>query len=306
MPRTENAGRDLDGSAAGWARSAVPVARSGRGRRLLVRRLAGPGAGHLDAHLHHRARAAARGPERQRRDPRRGVAGWHRASVTAERSARAGLRRGRPGPAAADRDARRGRRQRRAHRDRGPAGAWRGHKVDLRRAGAGRGSRRPAHGERRRASSTTSAGKCAPRTTNGGVRGRVADVSLIDARTTNGGVELEVSGPVASDGRVLAGERQRRGPAGAAADTQADVTARCTNGRVSVSDLAFARRRRADAAPARAARLNGGGARIDLETTNGGVPSAGPDSDAGRSHTVAALSPPRQVSVSGRAHARCL
>ena len=52
--------------------------------------------------------------------------------------------------------------------------------------------------------------------------------------------------------------------------TQADVSARCTNGRVSVTDLALdvegeQTRRRV------AGRLNGGGARIDLQTTNGGV-----------------------------------
>ena len=38
--------------------------------------------------------------------------------------------------------------------------------------------------------------------TNGGVRGRLADVSLLDARTTNGGVELELTGDLAPAGRV--------------------------------------------------------------------------------------------------------
>ncbi len=57
-------------------------------------------------------------------------------------------------------------------------------------------------------------------------------------------------------------------------DTQAQVRARCTNGRVSVDGLPFSvegerTRRRVDGT------LNGGGGRIELQTTNGGV-SLGP------------------------------
>jgi DUF4097 and DUF4098 domain-containing protein YvlB len=53
-------------------------------------------------------------------------------------------------------------------------------------------------------------------------------------------------------------------------DTKADVSARCTNGRVNVSDLSFD----ADGEPSRRhveGRLNGGGGRIELSTVNGGV-----------------------------------
>jgi hypothetical protein len=106
--------------------------------------------------------------------------------------------------------------------------------------------------------------------TNGGVSGRLSDVSLLDARTTNGGVELELGGALAKDGRVsltsVNGGVRLAVPGG----TQADVNARCTNGRVTVSDLTLdiegeQTRRRV------AGRLNGGGARIDLQTVNGGV-----------------------------------
>ena len=107
-------------------------------------------------------------------------------------------------------------------------------------------------------------------TTNGGVRGRVAASSLVEARTTNGGVELELTGALAADGRVLLtsvnGGVQLKVPE----DTKAQVRARCTNGRVSVDDLPFTaegeqNRRRLDGT------LNGGGGRIELQTTNGGV-----------------------------------
>jgi hypothetical protein len=105
--------------------------------------------------------------------------------------------------------------------------------------------------------------------TNGGVQGRIAAASLIEARTTNGGVDVDVTGPLAADGRLqltsVNGGVRLKLPA----DTRADLTARCTNGRVSV-DLPLSAegeqtRRRVQGT------LNGGGARIDLQTTNGGV-----------------------------------
>jgi len=106
--------------------------------------------------------------------------------------------------------------------------------------------------------------------TNGGVRGRVADVTLLDARTTNGGVEVEVAGVLAADGRVSLASVNGGVRLAVPDGTRADITARCTNGRVSVSDLDVVidgevNRRRLSG------RLNGGGARIDLQTTNGGV-----------------------------------
>lgn len=107
-------------------------------------------------------------------------------------------------------------------------------------------------------------------TTNGGVKGRVAGVSLLDARTTNGGVDLQVTGPVTADGKVTLSSVNGGVRLAVPGDTRADVHARCVNGRVSVSDLPLhsggeSSRRRLDGA------INGGGARIDLQTTNGGV-----------------------------------
>ncbi|MGD9904471.1 MAG: DUF4097 domain-containing protein [Vicinamibacterales bacterium] len=106
--------------------------------------------------------------------------------------------------------------------------------------------------------------------TNGGVHGRVADVTLLDARTTNGGVDVEVAGAIAADGRVSLASVNGGVRLAVPDGTRADITARCTNGRVSVSDLDVV----ADGDVTRrrlSGRLNGGGARIDLQTTNGGV-----------------------------------
>lgn len=108
-------------------------------------------------------------------------------------------------------------------------------------------------------------------TTNGGVSGRVGQTSLLEARTTNGGVELEVTGAVAADARVELASVNGGVRLTIPSDTRADVAARCVNGRVRIDEaLSFdaegeTSRRRV------AGRLNGGGARIELQTTNGGV-----------------------------------
>lgn len=107
--------------------------------------------------------------------------------------------------------------------------------------------------------------------TNGGVRGRVREASVLEARTTNGGVELEVADTVAADARVELASVNGGVRLSIPGDTRADVSARCVNGRVRVDEaLAIdaegkASRRHVEG------RLNGGGARIDLRTTNGGV-----------------------------------
>lgn len=107
-------------------------------------------------------------------------------------------------------------------------------------------------------------------TTNGGVKGRVASVALLDARTTNGGVDLQVTGVVAPDAKVSLASVNGGVRLAVPQDTRADVHARCTNGRIDVSELPLSHdgesgRRRLDGA------LNGGGAQIDLQTVNGGV-----------------------------------
>lgn len=106
--------------------------------------------------------------------------------------------------------------------------------------------------------------------TNGGVKGTLSGASLIDARTTNGGVELAVTGPLSEDGEVRLSSVNGGVRLSVPAATRAAVSARCVNGRVTVNDLELS----ADGEQTRrrvAGTLNGGGARIDLQTTNGGV-----------------------------------
>ena len=110
------------------------------------------------------------------------------------------------------------------------------------------------------------AGPVEASTTNGGVSGQGLS-GRVRASTTNGGVDIEVAS-VHADGIELSttnGGVSLKLPASA----KADVSASCTNGGISASGLSLettqSSRRRLEG------RLNGGGPRVRLETTNGGI-----------------------------------
>lgn len=106
------------------------------------------------------------------------------------------------------------------------------------------------------------------RATNGGIKGNGIVSSNVDASVTNGGVEIElVNAPTSGSIELesVNGGVALRLPS----DSKVDVTARCVNGGITV-DLPLEivgeqTRRKVEG------RLNGGGARVNLETVNGGV-----------------------------------
>jgi DUF4097 and DUF4098 domain-containing protein YvlB len=108
-------------------------------------------------------------------------------------------------------------------------------------------------------------------TTNGGIVARRLAGGL-DASTTNGGVEAELEA-LAAEGVQMEctnGGLRLRLPR----DARADVSARITNGGINVDGLEVETvgeqsRRRLEG------RLNGGGARVRLEGTNGGIRISG-------------------------------
>jgi hypothetical protein len=105
---------------------------------------------------------------------------------------------------------------------------------------------------------------------NGAVSGRQL-AGAVEANTTNGSVRLEVDGVAAGGIRAEAvnGTVELTLPSGA----KADVQATCVNGRVGVEGLKIdgpeTTRRRVEG------RLNGGGPKVVLETTNGRVQLTG-------------------------------
>lgn len=110
-------------------------------------------------------------------------------------------------------------------------------------------------------------GRVVAEATNGGVRAREIG-GPIEASTTNGGVDVELT-RVAPEGAKLEctnGGIELRLPK----DAQASISARVTNGGIDTGGLAIqavgeSSRRRLNG------NLNGGGPRISLEGTNGGI-----------------------------------
>ena len=107
------------------------------------------------------------------------------------------------------------------------------------------------------------------RTTNGGISGAGLEATSLDASVTNGGVDVEMARTISSGTFAL--EAVNGGVSiTLPSDSKADISGRCVNGGISVVDLPVdvqgeQSRRRLDA------KLNGGGAKISLETVNGGV-----------------------------------
>jgi DUF4097 and DUF4098 domain-containing protein YvlB len=107
------------------------------------------------------------------------------------------------------------------------------------------------------------------RSTNGGITGVALAATSLDAAVTNGGVEIEMAKAIADgtfDLEAVNGGVSIMLPP----DSKADVSGRCVNGGITVMDLPIAiegeqSKRRLDG------KLNGGGARVSLETVNGGV-----------------------------------
>lgn len=114
-------------------------------------------------------------------------------------------------------------------------------------------------------------GEIHARTVNGGVSARgLAAVKVLDASTVNGGVDIEITEPIGDgttvDLECVNGGVQLQVPG----ESRATVLARVTNGGISTGDFSLEptgeqTRRRVEGT------INGGGAAVTLETTNGGV-----------------------------------
>ena len=112
------------------------------------------------------------------------------------------------------------------------------------------------------------------KTTNGGVKGVNITASVIEASAVNGGVEFELSAPLDSTASIEMETVNGGVELSLPAESKATIAARCVNGGVNVDNLEIARdeeqsdfdkRRRLNGT------LNGGGAKVNLSTTNGGV-----------------------------------
>jgi hypothetical protein len=118
-------------------------------------------------------------------------------------------------------------------------------------------------------------GEIYAKTTNGGIKGTRLIVDKIEASVVNGGVEIELGSPLDATDSVELTSVNGGVTLALPAESKATITARAVNGGVRVSDELnadreeepheFERRRRFNGT------LNGGGAKVNASTTNGGV-----------------------------------
>lgn len=112
------------------------------------------------------------------------------------------------------------------------------------------------------------------KTTNGGVKGVNITPSLIEASAVNGGIEFELGSPLDATDSVEIETVNGGVELSMPSESKATIAARCVNGGVHVEGLEiardeqgndFERRRRLNGT------MNGGGAKVTMNTTNGGV-----------------------------------
>lgn len=114
------------------------------------------------------------------------------------------------------------------------------------------------------------------KTTNGGVRGEGIVSSKIEASAVNGGIDFDLGAPL-TDADSIEFETVNGGVRlGLPQESKATIAARCVNGGVRVEELDIDRDEASNSNDVERRRrlngtMNGGGARVNMSTTNGGV-----------------------------------
>jgi hypothetical protein len=118
-------------------------------------------------------------------------------------------------------------------------------------------------------------GEIHAKTTNGGIRGTNLVIDTLEASVVNGGVEIELGSPLDATDAVELTTVNGGVTFALPSESKAAITARAVNGGVRASD--DLKIEREDESTEREARrrltgtMNGGGARVNVSTTNGGV-----------------------------------
>lgn len=118
-------------------------------------------------------------------------------------------------------------------------------------------------------------GEIHAKTTNGGVKGQNLIPETIEASSVNGGVDIELGAPLDSTDSVEISTVNGGVSIGMPSESKATITARAVNGGVRVNDLDIKRddedSRESERRRRLSGTLNGGGAKVSISTTNGGV-----------------------------------
>jgi hypothetical protein len=117
-------------------------------------------------------------------------------------------------------------------------------------------------------------GEIHARTTNGGVKGVGLVIDRIEATAVNGGIEIDLASPLDATDAVELETVNGGVDLGLPSESKATIAARAVNGGVRVVDLDVQKEQQENEFSARRrlnGTLNGGGARVNVSTTNGGV-----------------------------------
>jgi len=117
-------------------------------------------------------------------------------------------------------------------------------------------------------------GEVHAKTTNGGVRGKDVGTQVLDASSVNGGINIEFARPLEATASVEIETVNGGVELGLMADSKATISARAVNGGVSVTDLAVEKQAQSSSFESKRrleGTMNGGGAKVNVSTVNGGV-----------------------------------
>ena len=149
-----------------------------------------------------------------------------------------------------------------------------GHRDRVDHQGAEGHHRRSPHHQRRRAPQRTVTDEIHAKTTNGGVKGENIVPSLIEASAVNGGIEFELGSPLDCTDSIEMETVNGGVELALPSESKATIAARCVNGGVRVENLEIAKEEQHNDFDRRRplnGTMNGGGAKVDMSTTNGGV-----------------------------------
>ena len=117
-------------------------------------------------------------------------------------------------------------------------------------------------------------GEIHAKTTNGGVKGMGLVIETIEASAVNGGIEIELGAPLDATDSVELQTVNGGVSFGLPSESKATIAARAVNGGVRTNNLDIVKDEQgSEMGPQRRLNgtLNGGGAKVNLNTTNGGV-----------------------------------
>jgi len=117
-------------------------------------------------------------------------------------------------------------------------------------------------------------GEVHAKTTNGGVKGSNVGASILEASSVNGGIDIELGGVLGENGSIDIETVNGGVSLGLASESKATIVARAVNGGVRVDGLDIQKQEQSNSFESKRrleGTLNGGGAKVNVSTTNGGV-----------------------------------